>query len=1381
MIKKKQQRLVSLWLSILMVLSVFTGFVPAVAAQTSSGPVVHENGSVTFTYEGTAERVRVAGSFTDWESGALEMQQQDGVWTLTTNPLTPDDYQYKFILGESNWINDPSNPQTASGNSRLVVSGINLQPVANLLEAGSTTNLKANFISPAGTVTEEAGSVTWSVDNAPAGVAVDGSTLTIASSVAVGSTFTVKAEKDGYVATKEITVSAQMFRYTVNYHRTDNNLDGWNLWIYNGGFPSAAYNFTSTNTVTADGQDFTFATGTFAFPENDFTVIPRKGNWESQDTDRVVRMPDGQMNTEVWIVQGFSEVFTSENDAIRALTGSVPPHIRFLYERPDADYTNWDVWVWGTGAQDNNHDFVKFEDGKAIAEIAVGPIAQRVGFIVRQIGWTGREPGGDRFITVNTTDPITKVHVVSGQTVFHTVPAVRAPEVNSGNATFHFRDKELYLDDAMHTIEKVELSILGEHHAMTYEEANERFVFTYEDLPFGDHEYSFFVTINGVTTEVQDQYFSGTISYFQPEIEITGTVFPAEIDYNQNAVLTLDIVNEDEAEIRGLYVDLTEVGGNERVFIDPQLEEITIAVHHATTAGVKTLPLIAIDAYGNEHRGEAEVTVKARQFVGEADFDWDEAIIYFMLTDRFFNGDESNDDPYGVGYDKNDPGAYQGGDFKGITEKMDYLYELGINTIWINPIVENIVYDVRHNDNPHVTPYYGYHGYWASNFDELNPHFGTMEDFHEMIDAAHDRGIKIMIDVVLNHSGYGLKAADAVHYGTIPHFPTHEDRARFDGMLRDGGNDTVRGELAGLPDFITEDPAVRDQIVEWQTQWIEKSRTPNGNTIDYFRVDTVKHVEDTTWMAFKNAQTKVMPEFKMIGESWGASQSDDHGYLRTGMMDSLLDFNFKNVARDLVQGRINRVENYMSDRNGVIDNTATLGQFISSHDEPRFLSFINDEGNLGAQMLAGSLMVTGKGQPVLYYGDELGLVGRDNYPLYTNRQNFPWDEVEGNPVHDHFTRILNARKDYSQVFAKGTRERVAGGDAEGYTVFARSFNGETVIVGINTREQAAQVTFQVPFAVGEEVVNVYSGEKVIVNSDQTVTVTLPGVQAGGTFILATPLVETPVDADLGQDPAPATVVVDQGVSTPVAANEVVQVKDTKASITMPANLPANTTIAVELVEEPANTRNLVKAGEVIKVNLDVPGGFEGLEFELVLGFDEQYENVAIYYYNEELGEWELKGGDIDSTTNTIRLVVNHFSTYGVFEVEQTIEAPIIEEPVVENPVIEEPVTDEPVVDEAVDEEPTVEEPATDSPVEGPTVQPVTEEVELENPVTEEPTTNAPVIEENGSSETVEESVSEEKELPDTATTLYNYLLVGALLLLVGATIVVFQRKKAYQK
>src|SRR5699024_114368 len=103
----------------------------------------------------------------------------------------------------------------------------------------------------------------------------------------------------------------------------------------------------------------------------------------------------------------------------------------------------------------------------------------------------------------------------------------------------------------------------------------------------------------------------------------------------------------------------------------------------------------------------------------------------------------------------NPRGTYQGGDFKGITENLDYLESLGINTIWITPIVENVAYNVEYDSD--AGAYFSYHGYWAKDFEELNPHLGTLEDFHELIDTAAERNIDIMVDVVLNHIGYGLK------------------------------------------------------------------------------------------------------------------------------------------------------------------------------------------------------------------------------------------------------------------------------------------------------------------------------------------------------------------------------------------------------------------------------------------------------------------------------------------------------------------------------------------------------------------------------------------------------------------------------------------------
>ncbi len=786
--------------------------------------------------------------------------------------------------------------------------------------------------------------------------------------------------------------------------------------------------------------------------------------------------------------------------------------VRFTYTREDKMYDGWNIWAWNTGVKDDQINFDSYDNGVAVANIAVAPETEQFGFVLRSTeDWnTAQKEFSDRFIKVNKNDTLTKAYITSGVEKIRIVPDGSAPVIDQGNATFYYRDKDLFKTDQMNTIEKVELHFNGETKEMTYEPENERFVLAYGNIPNGKTPYTFLVTKDGVTTEVSDPYNTvngeSYLDFQKAELTVTGSVSPAAVDYNENAVLKVDIEGlTDGVKIQKITADTSSLGGSEKLEIDPSLNEVTLAVDDDITAGTKAIPLTAVDSYGNYYEGTTEIEVKARQSVGDSNLDWDESIIYFMLTDRFFNGDTSNDDPYNLNYDKSKRGTYQGGDFKGITEKLDYLDKLGVNTIWISPVVENVKYDVRsvETNGESDQPYFGYHGYWASNFGELNPHFGSMDDFHNLIDEAHNRGIKIMVDVVLNHTGYGLKeingelAEDKRPAG----YPTDADREKYSNILRQGANvgtDEVVGELAGLPDVITEDPEVREQIIDWQTDWIEKAKTDKGNTIDYFRVDTVKHVEDATWMAFKNAITEKMPQHKMIGEAWGASADNNYGYLDTGMMDSLLDFGFKDIAREFVNGNVKAANDKLTARNGKIDNTATLGQFLGSHDEDGFLYSLG--GDKGKLKLAASLQATSKGQPVIYYGEELGQSGANNYPEYDNRYDLAWDNVENNDVLDHYTKILNFRGAHSDVFAKGERQTVGGSNSDKFLVFSREYHDDDVYVGLNVAEKAKEITLTVdsPEAV---VTNAYSGETYNAGSANEITMTLPSKADGGTALL----------------------------------------------------------------------------------------------------------------------------------------------------------------------------------------------------------------------------------------------------------------------------------------
>ena len=305
------------------------------------------------------------------------------------------------------------------------------------------------------------------------------------------------------------------------------------------------------------------------------------------------------------------------------------------------------------------------------------------------------------------------------------------------------------------------------------------------------------------------------------------------------------------SDIREILIDQSSLGGKEvpmdLSIVKNGIIEQTIGVTNNTLAGEKEVPVKIIDVNGEVTESSANVTVKTNM-VADGDFDFDQAVIYQVITDRYLNGNTANDDPNGKNYDKTAPFTYHGGDFAGLTQKISDLKELGINTIWISPIVENTDID----QNPTIVGgQYSYHGYWTKDFKVLDPHYGNMEEFKKLIDTAHDNGIKIMVDIVINHSGYGTES----EFGTMLRTKEQEN------------GDIYTTPSSGLPDFRTEDPVVRAKLIDWQVDWLKNAKTEKGNTIDYFRVDTVKHVENATWKELKTALTKVDPEFKIDRKS----------------------------------------------------------------------------------------------------------------------------------------------------------------------------------------------------------------------------------------------------------------------------------------------------------------------------------------------------------------------------------------------------------------------------------------------------------------------------------------------------------------------------------
>ncbi|HEY6104749.1 MAG TPA: alpha-amylase family glycosyl hydrolase, partial [Anaeromyxobacteraceae bacterium] len=260
--------------------------------------------------------------------------------------------------------------------------------------------------------------------------------------------------------------------------------------------------------------------------------------------------------------------------------------------------------------------------------------------------------------------------------------------------------------------------------------------------------------------------------------------------------------------------------------------------------------------------------------------DWRDEVVYFVLVDRFADGDPSND----AAVDRSAKGAFHGGDLKGLLAHLDEIASLGVTALWVNPLVKNI--------DGFVTgagfPDWAYHGYWADDFGRLDPRFGDEADLRALVEACHARGIRVLLDVVYNHAGYGSRYL-------------RDPRTR--GWLRSSehggcGDDDLTECVAGLPDFKTELPEVRDWLLAFHLSWARRFG------LDGFRLDTLKHVSHDFWQVHRRrTRAELSPGFFLLGELWGGEAENLDAYFAPDEIDAGLDFGFQGSALGWVQGR----------------------------------------------------------------------------------------------------------------------------------------------------------------------------------------------------------------------------------------------------------------------------------------------------------------------------------------------------------------------------------------------------------------------------------------------------------------------------------------------
>ncbi len=342
---------------------------------------------------------------------------------------------------------------------------------------------------------------------------------------------------------------------------------------------------------------------------------------------------------------------------------------------------------------------------------------------------------------------------------------------------------------------------------------------------------------------------------------------------------------------------------------------------------------------------------------------WGDSVLYFVLLDRFADGDPKND----TQVDLRSKGTFHGGDLKGLTAQLGEIADLGVTALWINPVVKNIPGFVTGAGFPD----WAYHGYWADDFYAMDPRFGTEDDLRALVDTAHKRGIRVLLDVVYNHVGYDSQ------YLTNP---------KTKGWLRTEatgtcGQDDLTSCVSGLPDLKTELPQVQDYLFEAHLGLAERTG------LDGFRLDTVKHVDHRFWQEHRvRTRGRLGNDFFLLGEVWGGDAESLDPWFAPDEMDAGFDFGFQGSAIAWLQGRGRTVafDRYLKGREKVRQGHL-LCHFLSSHDVPGALSQL--EGNRHLFSILAVMQMSVGGLPMVYYGEEVARAGGD-WP--DNRSDFPW-------------------------------------------------------------------------------------------------------------------------------------------------------------------------------------------------------------------------------------------------------------------------------------------------------------------------------------------------------------------------------------------------------
>lgn len=456
-------------------------------------------------------------------------------------------------------------------------------------------------------------------------------------------------------------------------------------------------------------------------------------------------------------------------------------------------------------------------------------------------------------------------------------------------------------------------------------------------------------------------------------------------------------------------------------------------------------------------------------------------VIYLVMPDRFDDGDPSNDDPAESAghYDRGKPFAYHGGDIAGLIARLPYLKDLGVTAVWLNPVYDN--WD-QGNDC---------HGYGATNFYDVEEHFGTVENLRELVDRAHALGIKVVQDQVANHTGQDHEWVSdyptPTWYNGTP--ANHLDNSFDIEAIVDPSasasrrRTTLEGWFGGfLPDLNQRDPDAAAYLVQNSIWWVESTG------LDAIRQDTLPYVPRPYWSEWIDALEREHPDFTVVGEVFNGSPGTvaffQGGVARydgiDSRVDTVFDFPLYFAISDVFAARYptSRLRDVFA-ADGGYPTPSLLVPFLGNHDVPRFVTRAG--GDTKSLELAQTFLLTCRGIPQLYYGDEIALPGggdpdnRRDFP-----GGFPGDRRDGffpggrskkqNRVFEHVRRLLALRTALPALRSEHTRVLLA---SDSVFAMARGRDGQGIVVVLNNSnsQQRVALDFRGIVADGERLVD----------------------------------------------------------------------------------------------------------------------------------------------------------------------------------------------------------------------------------------------------------------------------------------------------------------------